>query len=59
MAQLAEDGSFATELSRLDAHEDRNIVLWYRTQASSHNSQSVVDGRVNEAGVSSAPQDCC
>jgi len=40
------------ELSRLDACKDRKIVRWGRTQASSHSSQDVVDGRVNEAGMS-------
>jgi len=29
---------------RLDACEDRKIVRWCRAQASSHNSQGVVDG---------------
>ena len=31
-------GSIATKLSRLDACEDRKVVRWCRTQASSHNS---------------------
>ena len=44
-------GSFATKLSRLDAREGMKIVHCCRTQASSHSSQSVVDGRVSEAGV--------
>jgi len=41
-------------LSRLDACEDGKIVRRCRTQASNYSSQSVVDGRVNEAGVSTA-----
>ena len=45
--------SFATNLTKLDACEDRKVVCWCRTQASSHNSQGVVDGGINEAGVSS------
>jgi len=43
--------SFATKLSRLDACKNRKVVRWCRTQASSHNSQGVVDSRVNEASV--------
>jgi len=41
-------GSFA----RLNACEDRKVGRWCRTQVSSHNLQGVVDGRVNEACVS-------
>jgi len=57
-------GSFATELSRLDTYEKRKIVRWCRTQASSHNSQGVVDGRVIEVGMNTAAPDrsevfCC
>ena len=33
------------------------LSLWCRTQASSHNSQGVVDGGVNEAGVSTTAPD--
>ena len=47
-------GYFATKLSRLDAYEDRKVVRWCRTQASRHDSQGVVDGRINEVGVSTA-----
>jgi len=36
------------KLSRLDACKDWKVVRWYRMQASSHNSQGVVD----EAGMS-------
>ena len=52
MACKRECSSFATKLSRLDACEDRKVVRWCRTQASIHNSQGVVDGKVIEAGVS-------
>jgi len=38
----------------LHAYEDWKVVRWCRTQASSHNSQGVVDGGVNEAGMSTA-----
>jgi len=41
----------------MDTVEDRKIVCWCRTQASSHNSQGVVDNRVDEAGVSTAAPD--
>jgi len=37
------------KLSRFDACKDWKVVRWCRTQASSHNSQGVVDGGVNEA----------
>jgi len=47
-------GSFATKLNRLDVCEDKKIVCWYRVQGSSHSSQSIVDGRVNEAVVKAA-----
>jgi len=55
---------FTTKLSRLDACDNRKIVCWCRTQASSHSSQGVIDDRVNEAGVSTAAPDrsavvCC
>ena len=55
--------SSATKLSRLDACENRK-VRWCRMQASSHNSQGVVDGSVNEAGINTAAPDssavlCC
>ena len=39
-------------LSRLYACEDRTVVHWCGMQASSHNSQGVVDGGVNKAGMS-------
>ena len=50
-------GSTATKLSRLDASEDGKVVRWCRMQASSHNSQGVVDGRVNEVCVITAALD--
>ena len=49
-----ECGSIATKFSRLDACQDWKVVRWCRTQASSHNSQGVVDGGVDEAGMSTA-----
>jgi len=45
------------ESSRLDANEDWKVVRWCRTQASRHNSQGVVDGGVDEAGISTAAPD--
>ena len=39
---------------RLDACENWKVVRWCRTQASGHNLQDVVDGRVSEAGMSTA-----
>jgi len=45
------------ELSRLDACEDWKVVRWCRTQASSHNSQGVVNSEVNKAGVITATPD--
>ena len=45
-------GSIATKRSRLDACEDWKVVRWCRTQASSHNSQGVVDGGVDEVDMS-------
>ena len=42
------------KLSRLDACKDRKVVRCCGMQVSSHNSQGVVDDRVNEAGVSTA-----
>jgi len=42
---------------RFDACKDRKFDRWSRTQASRHNSQGVVDGRVSEAGVSTATPD--
>jgi len=50
-------GFFATTLSRLNAHEDRKIVHWCRTQASSHISQGVVDDRIYEVSVRTAAPD--
>jgi len=35
----------------------RKAVRWCGTQASSHNSQGVIDGRVNEVGVNTAAPD--
>ena len=46
-----------TKLSRLDACENWKVVHWCRTQASSHNSQGVFDGGVNEAGMGTAAPD--
>jgi len=40
------------KLSRLDGCECWKVVHWCRTQASSQNLQGVVDGGVDEAGVS-------
>jgi len=51
--------SIAAKLSRLDACEDWKVVRWCRTQESSHNSQSVVDGGVDKAGMSTAAPDRC
>jgi len=36
----------------LDACEDSKVVRWCRTQASSHNSQGLVVGGVDEVGMS-------
>jgi len=47
-------GHFVVKLSKLDSYEDKKVVCWCRTQASCHNSQGVVDGKVNEVGVSTA-----
>jgi len=52
MACWRQCGSFATKLSRLNACENRMVVCWCKTQASSHNLQGVVDGNVNEVGIS-------
>ena len=38
----------------MDAYEDWKVVRWCRTKAPSHNSQGVVDGGVNKAGMSTA-----
>ena len=40
--------------SRLDACGGWKVVRWCRTQASSHNSQGVVDGGIDEVGRSTA-----
>ena len=45
------------KLSRLDHRENRKIVRWCRTQASSHSSQGVIDNKISEAGVSTAAPD--
>jgi len=50
-------GSIAMKLSRLDVCEGWKVVRWCRTQTSSHNSQGVVDGGVDEAGMSTAAPD--
>jgi len=50
-------GSTATKLSRLDAGEDCKVVCWFGMQAFSHNSYGVIDGRVDEAGMSTAAPD--
>jgi len=47
------------KLSRLDACEDWKIVRWCRTQASSHNSQGVINSEVNKVGMSTAAPDRC
>jgi len=52
------------ELSALDACEDGKVVRRCRTQASSHNSQGVVDGGVIKAGKGTETPDrsalfCC
>jgi len=44
-------------ISRLDTCEDWKVVHWYRAQASSHNLQGVIDGRVDEAGMNTAALD--
>jgi len=49
--------SIATNISRLDACEDWKVVCWCRMQASSHNSQGVIDGGVDEVGMSIAAPD--
>ena len=56
--------STATKLSRLDGCEGWKVVRWCRSQVSSHTSQGVGDGGVNEAGMSTAAPDrsallCC
>ena len=43
-------GSIATKPSRLDTCEGWKVVRWCRTQASSHNSISVIDGGVDKGG---------
>jgi len=50
-------GSIATKLSRLDAWEDDKVVHRCRMQASSHNSQGVVNIGVDKAAVSTAAPD--
>jgi len=50
-------GSIATKLNRLDACKDWKVVRRCRTQASSHNSQGVVDNELEEAGMSTAALD--
>jgi len=50
-------GSNGTRLSKLDACEDWKVVRWCMAQASSHNSQGVVDGGVSEVDVSTAALD--
>ena len=57
MVRLRQFGSITTKLSRLDACEDWKVVRWCRPQASSHNSQGVVDGGVNKVGVNTATPD--
>jgi len=42
------------KLSRLDACKDRKVVHWCRMQASSHDSQGIVDGVINKASMSTA-----
>jgi len=50
-------GSFVMKLSRLDACEDWKVVRWSRTQASSHDSQGVVNSGVDKAGMSTVAPD--
>jgi len=38
----------------LEACEDWKVVRWCRTQASSRNLQGIIDGGVDEAGMSTA-----
>ena len=45
---------FAMKLIKLDDCEDGKVVRLCRTQASSHNSQDVVDAGVDKAGMSTA-----
>jgi len=47
-----ECGCTATKLSRLDVCKGWKVICWCTTQASSHNSQEVVDGGVDGAGMS-------
>ena len=56
MERRARD-STATKLTRLDACEDWKVVRWCGTQASSHNSQGVVDGGVDKVSMSTAAPD--
>jgi len=56
-ASYRQCGSIATKLSRLDACENWKVIRWCRTQTSSHSSQSVVDGGVDVAGISTAAPD--
>jgi len=51
-------------MGMLDACEDGKVVRWCRMHTSCHSSQGVVDGRINEAGLSTAAPDrsialCC
>ena len=50
-------GSIAKKLRMLDVCENRKVVRWCRTQATSHNSQGVVGDRVSEAGMATATPD--
>ena len=52
-----QSGPLATKINRLDSCEDREVVCWCTTQASCHDSQGVVDGRVNDAVMSTAAPD--
>jgi len=56
-ACLKQCGSIVTKLSKLDVCEDWKDVRRCRAQATSHNSQGVVPGGVNEAGVSTTAPD--
>jgi len=52
------------KLSRLDARKDRKIACWCRMQALSKYLEGFIDGRVNEAGVTTVAPDrgivlCC
>jgi len=59
MARRARVSVAPIGLSRLDACKGWKVVRWCRTQASSHNSQGVVDGGADEVGMSTAAPNKC